>query len=72
MPVEVRLVGELDVAALQRVLNEIVRRHEVLRTTFAAADGRPRQVIAPTLRSICRSSTYPSSMNRHAGPRRSG
>ena len=49
MPVEVSLVGELDVAALQRVFNEIVRRHEVLRTTFAAADGRPRQVIAPHL-----------------------
>ena len=49
MPVEVSLVGELDVAALHRVLNEIVRRHEVLRTTFAAADGRPRQVIAPHL-----------------------
>jgi hypothetical protein len=30
-------------------LNEIVRRHEVLRTTFAAADGRPRQVIVSHL-----------------------
>ncbi len=49
MPVEVSLVGELDVAALRRVFNEIVRRHEVLRTTFAAVDGRPRQVIAPHL-----------------------
>ncbi len=34
---------------LERVLNEIVRRHEVLRTTFSIADGQPVQVIAPVL-----------------------
>ncbi|HVF55943.1 MAG TPA: condensation domain-containing protein, partial [Pyrinomonadaceae bacterium] len=37
--------GALDVAALERTLSEIVRRHEVLRTTFTVIDGEPTQVI---------------------------
>ena len=45
----VRLTGRLNVAALADSLNEIVRRHEVLRTTFAHTDGQPCQVVAPTL-----------------------
>ncbi len=49
MPTVLRLAGALDVAALERSFNEIVRRHEVLRTTFAATDGQPFQVIAPSL-----------------------
>ncbi len=45
----VRLVGPLDVAALGRVLSEIVRRHEALRTLFTEVGGRPRQsIVAPT------------------------
>jgi amino acid adenylation domain-containing protein len=35
--------------ALQQSLNEIVRRHEVLRTTFRIVDGQPVQIIAPDL-----------------------
>jgi natural product biosynthesis luciferase-like monooxygenase protein/amino acid adenylation domain-containing protein len=42
----VRLAGPLDVMALQRSLSEIVRRHEVLRTSFVSEDGEPRQVIS--------------------------
>jgi len=49
MPGAVWLEGELDVAALERSLNEIVRRHEVLRTAFRAEIGRPVQVISPSL-----------------------
>jgi amino acid adenylation domain-containing protein len=45
----VRLVGQLDVAALERSLNVVVQRHAVLRTTFHAADGQPIQRIAPSL-----------------------
>src|SRR5215216_5145825 len=45
----VRLCGQLKVDALERSLNEIVRRHEALRTTFIAVDGRPAQVVAPSL-----------------------
>ncbi|RMF30995.1 MAG: non-ribosomal peptide synthetase, partial [Chloroflexi bacterium] len=47
LPLAVRLSGRLDVEALERSLSEIVRRHEVLRTTFASVGGKPRQVIAP-------------------------
>ncbi|MBW4500879.1 MAG: SDR family NAD(P)-dependent oxidoreductase [Scytonema hyalinum WJT4-NPBG1] len=45
----VRLIGSLNVPALEQSLNEIVRRHEVLRTTFTTVNGQPVQVIAPTL-----------------------
>jgi amino acid adenylation domain-containing protein/thioester reductase-like protein len=45
----VRLRGRVDVNALERALNEIVGRHEILRTTFVAEDGRPVQVVAPSL-----------------------
>jgi amino acid adenylation domain-containing protein len=47
VPASVRLTGRLDVEALARVLGEVVRRHEVLRTTFRVVDGLPRQVIHP-------------------------
>jgi amino acid adenylation domain-containing protein len=42
----VRLSGPLDVVVLEQSLNEIVRRHEALRTTFSSVEGRPLQVIA--------------------------
>ncbi|HEV2765327.1 MAG TPA: condensation domain-containing protein, partial [Pyrinomonadaceae bacterium] len=45
IPLAVRLTGRLDVGALERTLSEVVRRHEVLRTTFAQVEGRPAQVI---------------------------
>ncbi|HEX8118111.1 MAG TPA: amino acid adenylation domain-containing protein, partial [Pyrinomonadaceae bacterium] len=41
----VRLRGRLDADALRRTLSEVVRRHEVLRTTFEERDGQPVQVI---------------------------
>ena len=47
IPKAVRLKGGLDVAALERTLNEVVRRHEVLRTRFVAVNGAAVQVIAP-------------------------
>jgi amino acid adenylation domain-containing protein len=43
-----RLSGFLDVAALQKALDQIIARHEVLRTTFVSVDGNPTQVIAGT------------------------
>ena len=49
MPFAMRLKGRLDVEALERSFNEIVQRHEALRTTFPAAAGQPMQVVAPRL-----------------------
>ena len=46
-PVIFRLTGHLDVEALTWSLNEIVRRHEVLRTTFPTVEGRPVAHIVP-------------------------
>ena len=42
-----RLAGPLDRAALGRSLDEIVRRHEVLRMAFTAVDGQPVQSACP-------------------------
>ena len=41
-----RIHGPLDAEALRRALDELVRRHEVLRTTYRAFNGRPAQVVA--------------------------
>jgi hypothetical protein len=40
------LVGALDIAALERTLNEIIRRHEILRMTLHDEDGRWVQKVA--------------------------
>jgi len=48
-PAAVRISGLLEVDALTRALNEIIRRHEILRTTYVAEGGQPRQRIAPSL-----------------------
>src|SRR5438094_649689 len=47
LPNALRLIGSLDVAALEQSLNAIAQRHEILRTTFVTAAGHPMQVIAP-------------------------
>ena len=49
VPVRFRLQGALNVEFMRRAFNEIVRRHEALRTMFSVADGQPVQVIRPTL-----------------------
>jgi amino acid adenylation domain-containing protein len=46
-PVAFRLRGILNLKALQKAIDQIVARHEVLRTTFTAVDGVPMQVISP-------------------------
>lgn len=42
-----RLLGPLSTEALQQSLNELVRRHEVLRTTYQADNGVPVPVVHP-------------------------
>jgi acyl carrier protein len=44
-----RITGALDASALKHTLNTMLKRHEVLRTTFTAVEGRPAQVIAESL-----------------------
>jgi non-ribosomal peptide synthetase component F/thioesterase domain-containing protein len=44
-----KLTGPLNVGVLSRAVNEIVRRHEILRATFTEIDGNPAQVIAPSI-----------------------
>jgi acyl-CoA synthetase (AMP-forming)/AMP-acid ligase II len=44
-----RLTSPCNAAVLERSINEIVRRHEILRTTLAVIGGRYMQVIAPQL-----------------------
>ena len=47
IPTAVRLSGPLGVAALEKAITEILRRHEVLRTSFTVVDDEPAQVISP-------------------------
>ncbi len=49
VPRALRLKGALDIAALQESLNQLVGRHEVLRTTFAMTANGPEQRIVPHL-----------------------
>ncbi|MBH8561813.1 condensation protein [Nostoc sp. CENA67] len=43
-----QLTGLLNVVALEKSFQEVVKRHEILRTTFTIIDGQPFQVINPT------------------------
>ena len=43
---QLRIVGKLSVTALEQSINEIIRRHEALRTSFAVREGIPFQAIA--------------------------
>ena len=47
IPGGAHLSGPLNVPALERSLNELVRRHEILRTTYVSRDGGPVQFINP-------------------------
>jgi amino acid adenylation domain-containing protein len=44
-----RLTGSLNFTALKQTFNEIVRRHETLRTTFVMVEQQPVEAIAPSL-----------------------
>ncbi|MBJ6765971.1 amino acid adenylation domain-containing protein, partial [Myxococcaceae bacterium JPH2] len=47
LPLVVELSGALDVAALERAFQEVVRRHDALRTRFGEASGAPVQLVEP-------------------------
>ncbi len=42
-----RITGSLDISTLEQSLNEIVRRHNSLRSIFPDENGTPRQVVLP-------------------------
>jgi amino acid adenylation domain-containing protein len=46
-PAAARLRGSLNIPALEQSVNEILRRHDGLRTQFTIVEGQPRQVIRP-------------------------
>ncbi|MEV2240430.1 amino acid adenylation domain-containing protein [Micromonospora sp. NPDC049891] len=48
VPIAVRLHGPLDLGVWRRCCDEIVRRHDALRTTFAEVEGQPVQRVAAT------------------------
>jgi len=65
----VRLSGPLNPTAFNSTLNEIVQRHEILRTTFHVCEGQATQVITTTAELPLESrdlSTLPSSQQQHA------
>jgi tyrocidine synthetase-3 len=45
MPAAFRLEGSIDVARLERAVNALVERHEILRTIFQLEAGEPRQFV---------------------------
>ncbi len=52
-PIPIRLRGPLDVDALIASMADIVRRHEVLRTSFRSDDGQPVQVVHDEMPLTC-------------------
>ncbi len=46
IPHALRLKREVNINVLETAMSEIVRRHEILRTTFVVRDAQPVQVIA--------------------------
>ncbi|WP_323739313.1 non-ribosomal peptide synthetase, partial [Candidatus Trichorickettsia mobilis] len=49
IPIALRFRGFLDVLALEKALNALIRRHESLRTIFPIKDGEAYQIILPDL-----------------------
>ncbi|MFE9664888.1 amino acid adenylation domain-containing protein, partial [Streptomyces sp. NPDC005955] len=47
MPFALRLTGDVDHDALEAAINDVVARHEALRTVFPERDGRPYQYVLP-------------------------
>lgn len=48
IPVALRVTSPLNIDVLKSTLQEIVRRHDSLRTSFTSVDGEPFQVVAPS------------------------
>ncbi|WP_157251540.1 non-ribosomal peptide synthetase/type I polyketide synthase [Nonomuraea typhae] len=68
IPLAFRIDGPLDRLALERALNALVARHESLRTTFAADEDGPRQVVAGTVTIELADAPDTTPMDLTAGP----
>jgi hypothetical protein len=66
VPAAVRVRGALDAEALRRALDEVVRRHEVLRGSYTQVEGEPVQVTAPAAPLDLPWKTSPPSRRKHA------
>src|ERR1700726_2733959 len=49
IPIAMRFRAPLNRLGLESAVNELIRRHEILRTTFRTINGEPVQVVAPSL-----------------------
>jgi amino acid adenylation domain-containing protein len=49
VPILFEIQGQVDLERLQRAVDIVIARHEVLRTIFASVEGKPRQVVLPEL-----------------------
>ncbi|MEG3972562.1 amino acid adenylation domain-containing protein, partial [Microcoleus sp. T2B6] len=49
IPLALRLFGQLNIVTLERAIQEIIQRHEVLHTNFTTLEGQPVQVIASSI-----------------------
>ena len=47
MHIAFSIKGSLNIPALEKSLRRIIERHEILRTTFSIANGKPVQIISP-------------------------
>jgi amino acid adenylation domain-containing protein len=63
LPEAWRLQGHLDLTALQRSLDEVVRRQEILRTNISVRDGKPEQAVLSSARIELRIVEVPSAEN---------
>ena len=50
IPIALRVFGALNLPVLEKSINEVVHRHEMLRTTFGSADGKAIQIPAASLK----------------------
>src|SRR5437764_12924394 len=70
LPIAWRLQGALDQAAFERALNEIIRRHASLRTTFRVVNDEPQQEIAAFQPLVMSTVDLSSTVNAEAEARR--
>lgn len=52
LPIAFRMVGDVNIPALEQSFTELMRRHAILRTTFPERNSKPVQVIAPASRHV--------------------